>query len=70
MTDDQIITIARRKGSFSVSLRWRDDRLRARCFRLRKEGHLSGGRRIIHGSFVFTPRTTGDQHGQDPQPLA
>ena len=51
----QILDIAKRKGSFSVSLRWRDDALRAKCFRLRKEGKLRGGRRIQHGHVTFYP---------------
>ena len=37
MTDEQILEVARRKGYFEVSWRWRDDRLRTQCKRLVKK---------------------------------
>lgn len=72
MTPEKIMFIARRDGMFSVSLRWRDDWLRARCIKLRKERHLVGGRRVIRGQLVFHPRNEGADDGRhprtDPQP--
>jgi hypothetical protein len=56
MDDERILTIAKSKGEFRVSLRWRDDKLRARCYRLRKEGKLRGGYKIIHGAKIFYPK--------------
>lgn len=44
-TPAQIVHIARSKGHFNVSLRWRDDWLRARCQELKKMGFLRGGQR-------------------------
>lgn len=44
-TPEKIIEIARRKGEFRVSLRYRDDWLRKRCLTLRTAGQLVGGRR-------------------------
>lgn len=55
MTPERIVEIARRDGSFSVSLRHRDDWLRRRCAKLRKKRLLRGGHRIIRGAFVFYP---------------
>ena len=46
LSKDQIVQIAKSKGYFDVTLRWRDDRLRGKCFGLKKEGKLTGGRRI------------------------
>lgn len=40
MTKDEILSIARRKGYFRVSHRWRDDSLRSKCRRLVKDGVL------------------------------
>lgn len=68
MTKEKILEIARRDGSFSVSLRWRDDWLRARCAQLRKDGHLYGGRKITRGSVVFHPKEKqNEQHPQQVQ---
>lgn len=55
LNKEQILEIANRKGMFSVSLRWRDDRLRKKCFDLRKEGKLTGARRIERGYYHFYP---------------
>lgn len=44
-TPERILQIARTKGYFRVSLRYRDDWLRERCGKLRREGLLTGGRR-------------------------
>lgn len=45
MTPEKIVELAKRRGFFSVSLRWRDDWLRSRCAKLKKRGLLRGGRR-------------------------
>ncbi len=50
-TPARIYEIAKAKGSFSVSLRYRDDWLRARCGKLKSAGYLVGGRR--HGREVI-----------------
>ena len=55
-TPERILEIARKRGYFSVSLRYRDDWLRRRCVKLRKQGLLKGGHRIEHGQFVFYPK--------------
>jgi len=55
LSDADILAIAKRNGYFRVTLRWRDDRLRKRCFDLKKEGKLGGARRIEHGAYIFTP---------------
>jgi hypothetical protein len=44
-TPERIMEIAKLKGSFSVSLRYRDEWLRRRCFKLRAAGLLRGGKR-------------------------
>lgn len=44
-TPEKILEIAQKKGYFSVSLRYRDDWLRSRCAKLKKEGKLRGGKR-------------------------
>lgn len=44
-TPERIVTIARAKGSFEVSLRYRDSWLRKRCGDLRSQGLLTGGAR-------------------------
>ncbi len=45
-TPERIVEIAKRKGEFTVSLRYRDDWLRARCSNLKSRGLLRlGGRR-------------------------
>ena len=40
MTRERILAIAQRKGHFRVSHRYRDDRLRALCQRMVREGAL------------------------------
>ncbi|MET0375915.1 MAG: hypothetical protein ABW128_16875 [Rhizorhabdus sp.] len=55
LTDDQIVAIAKRNGYFRVTLRWRDEKLRKKCFNLKKEGKLGGAHRIEHGAYIFTP---------------
>jgi len=45
MTKDKIMRIAKQQGAFRVSLRYRDDWLRARCGELKGAGLLVGGRR-------------------------
>lgn len=54
-TPERILQIAQSKGEFRVSLRWRDDWLRERCAKLRKDGKLRGGRRVIKGELVYYP---------------
>jgi hypothetical protein len=44
-TPERILQIAKQKGCFTVSLRYRDDWLRTRCAKMRKAGLLTGGRR-------------------------
>jgi len=54
-TPERIVALANKNGRFSVSLRYRDDWLRARCMRLKRDGLLTGGHR--QGSeLVFYPR--------------
>jgi hypothetical protein len=55
LTADQIVAIAKHQGYFRVTLRWRDDKLRKRCFNLKKAGRLGGAHRIEHGAYIFTP---------------
>lgn len=45
-TPERILEIARAKGEFRVSLRFRDDWLRQRCAKLKKDGLLAGGKRV------------------------
>lgn len=52
---DKILEIAARDGRFSVSLRYRDDWLRARCMRLVKKKMLRKERGINRGHVVFVP---------------
>lgn len=40
MTEEQILAIAKSKGIFRVSYRWRDDKDRARCMNLVNQGKL------------------------------
>lgn len=54
-TPERILMIARAKGEFFVSLRWRDDWLRQRCAKLRKQGLLRGGKKVIGGGLVYLP---------------
>lgn len=44
-TPERILQIARTKGEFRVSLRFRDDWLRRRCAKLKHDGLLVGGKR-------------------------
>lgn len=53
-TPERILQIAKAKGRFEVSMRWRDDWLLARCVKLKKQGLLRGGRREGR-SIVFFP---------------
>lgn len=53
-TPERILQIARQKGQFTVSLRYRDDWLRARCMKLKSAGLLVGGRRQDR-ELVFYP---------------
>jgi len=55
LTKDDIVAIAKRNGYFTVTLRWRDDRLRKKCFDLKREGRLRGAHRIQQGRYIFTP---------------
>lgn len=61
LSKDDIVAIAKRKGQFFASLRWRDDRLRSKCRQLVKEGKLVGGRKILHGGFYFYPMKEQEQ---------
>lgn len=47
LSPERILEIARAKGQlgFNVSLRYRDDNLRRKCYRLLRDGLLTGGRR-------------------------
>jgi hypothetical protein len=53
-TPERIVAIAKSKGEFRVSLRYRDDWLRDRCAKLTREGALVGGRRMGR-EIVFYP---------------
>jgi CRISPR/Cas system CMR subunit Cmr6 (Cas7 group RAMP superfamily) len=61
---DRILHLARSKGCFSVSLRYRDESLRRICSRLTKKGLLAfGGRR--GGSIVYFPKV----NHETPEPV-
>lgn len=63
---DRILQIAKAKGSFSVSLRWRDDALRALCDRMKKRGLLTGGRKVVGGQVTFYPASVDrNPEGED-----
>jgi hypothetical protein len=53
-TPERILEIARLKGEFTVSLRYRDDWLRRRCHKLKKKGLLRGGYRA-GGQLIYYP---------------
>ena len=55
-TPERILQLARQKGRFEVSMRYRDDWLMARCVKLLKQGLLKGGRRVGR-VIVFFPVT-------------
>lgn len=55
MTLDAIVQVARSRGQFNVSLRYRDDWLRKRCRQLVKDGYLVGGRRVVNGQYELYP---------------
>lgn len=40
LTKDDIMAIAHRKGRFTSSPRWRDDKVRGKCFELVRAGRL------------------------------
>lgn len=54
-TPERILELARKHGEFTVSLRYRDDWLRQRCFALKTAGKLTGGRREGR-CLVFYPK--------------
>jgi hypothetical protein len=56
LTEEQILNIAKSKGMFFASLRWRDDKLRAKCFSMKKRGLLCGAKKITHGGYYFYPK--------------
>lgn len=61
-TPEKILQIAKARGCFRVSLRYRDDWLRRRCGELKALGLLVGGRRDGR-ELVFYPAnhpTSGD----------
>lgn len=60
MTPEKIVELANRRGYFSVSLRWRDDWLRSRCFKLKKRGLLRGGRREGRMHIFYPARDKND----------
>ena len=63
-TPERILSIARARGSFSVSLRYRDDWLRRRCQKLKQQGLLVGGIRDGR-SLVFYPALLDEaRHGK------
>ena len=53
-TPERIMSVAHQKGSFNVSLRYRDEWLHRRCKKLQREGLLVGGKRV-RDQFVFYP---------------
>jgi hypothetical protein len=57
LSDERIIQLAKREEGFAVSLRWRDDGLRARCANLVREGKLIpvrvNGKKIYKGYLTF-----------------
>lgn len=55
-TEDEILQLAKREHGFFVSLRWRDDKTRAKCFSMKKRKLLRGGRKIQHGGYYFYAR--------------
>lgn len=52
-TPERIMEIARLKGFFEVSLRYRDEWLRHRCDKLVIEGRLSKERVIQDGKIIY-----------------
>lgn len=64
-TPERILQIAKSKGSFSVSLRYRDDWLRERCDLLKRNGKLVGGRRD-GDRLVYFPSAATRKEGQQP----
>lgn len=65
ISKDRIVQIAKSKGYFDVSLRWRDDRLRGKCIRLKKEGKLRGGRRVGRAHRFFPVQENTNAEIQD-----
>lgn len=66
MTKEKILHIAKSRGSFSVSLRYRYDWLRARCGQLKSAGLLVGGRR--DGREVVYYPAAQPPHPRTPKP--
>lgn len=62
-TPERIEAIARAKGEFRVSLRFRDDWLRKRCFEMRDAGVLVGGKRRDR-ELVFYPAQLSEGAGE------
>ena len=66
MTAERILNIAKSRGEFTVSLRYRDDWLRARCGQLKSAGKLVGGRRdgrsvVYYPAAQLVPSPDADQ---------
>lgn len=50
----KIVALAKQKGEFRVSWRYRDGRLARRCFKLKKQGWLKQ-LRCPAGEYIFVP---------------
>jgi hypothetical protein len=67
MTPDAIMAIARRAGSFRVSLRYRDEWLNRRCRKLKAKGLLVGGR-VHQGEHVYYLAAEPEKAALQPEP--
>lgn len=62
-TPERILQIARTKGEFRVSLRYRDDWLRKRLTKMTRQGLLVGGKRI-GSELVYRPAPAAIQDAE------
>jgi len=62
MTPERVVELAKIKGEFTVSWRYRDERLARMCFRLVDAGKLKKLRRGP-GHYVFAPVPADSQKG-------
>jgi hypothetical protein len=65
LTKDDIMAIAKRKGRFTTSPRWRDDKVRSKCFELVKAGKLKYSKdyhKWNNQEFVYVKPTESPTH--------
>lgn len=65
LSKNRILELAAHKGMFSVSMRWRDDTLRRKCFNLLKAGKLLGGKRHSDHYYFYPVRNIEHESGPD-----